>query len=188
MADANLITVYLTKRANRPNYFMWYRDPVTEKQILRSTGKSLKRDAQRVAQAWELELRSGVDQNKALISWEDFREQFETIHLPSLAEGSRPTYVCAMNHLERIIAPARLSSVTALQLDKLAAALRAEGMKESTIKNRIRHLGSILNWAYEKDFIPMKIKLPKCPQAFTDEMKGRPLVHEEYERMLAACV
>ncbi len=30
MTNANLITVNLTKRANRPNYFMWFRNPVTE--------------------------------------------------------------------------------------------------------------------------------------------------------------
>ena len=53
------IKVHVVKFADRANLMMRYTDPISGKQVARSTGTSRKRDAERVAAKWEAELREG---------------------------------------------------------------------------------------------------------------------------------
>ena len=53
------IQVNIVSRNNRPHFYMRYKDPVTGKQPERSTGKSNRREAEKVAAKWEAELQEG---------------------------------------------------------------------------------------------------------------------------------
>ena len=186
MTSDNSITVRVTKRASRPNFFMWHRDPTTEKQVVRTTGESTMRAALRKAAVWEDELRSGISQSDGAKTWDSFREEYEHLHLSSLSPNSRPTYYAAMGHLERIMAPKRLSSITSRELDRFAANLRDEGMRETTIRCTVRHIGAILSWAFRRNYIKVLPKMPEVRRAKGRRMRGRPINLEEFERILAA--
>ena len=51
------IRVYVVKYPGRTNLMMRYLDPLSNKQVARSTGTSKQREAERIAAKWESELR-----------------------------------------------------------------------------------------------------------------------------------
>jgi integrase len=186
MAESQSIRVLLKRRADRNVWYMYYVCPTTDKQVTKSTKQEKQRDAARVAAAWEDELLAGVSQNATAMTWCDFRDEYERLHLSSLAPESPPPYIASMNHLQRIINPHKLSAVTTVTLDNLAATLRTEGMRETTIRANIRHLGAILKWAFQRNYIRRMPNLPDIKRAKGVKMRGRPINGEEFERMLLA--
>src|SRR3972149_1551214 len=141
------IHVKVTQYADRQYLIMYYVDPVTEKMVTRSTRQIARRDAEREAAKWEAELREGRYHSDARITWAEFREKYEDEKAATLALNTQEAKAAAMNHLERVMNPARLASVTSATLSELGAALRKEGMKETTLDAHLAHLQAVLSWA-----------------------------------------
>ncbi len=186
MADSQSIKVLLKRRADRNVWYMYYVCPTTGKQVTKSTKQEKQRDAARVAAAWEDELLAGVSPSNTSLTWKAFRDEFERTHLPSLCPASRSGYQVTMNILEKIMNPKMLKSITSLALDRFAAQLRRESMRETTLANKIRHLKAILSWAHKRDFIKRVPNMPDVKRAKGVKMRGRPITEEEFERMLLA--
>ena len=79
--------------------------------------------------------------------------------------------------------PSRLRDVTTESVSRWVVALRDEGRKDATIGPYCRHLRGALNWAKSMGFIS---DAPRIREPKGAKMKGRPIVLEEHERMLAA--
>jgi len=177
---------------------MYYDDPVTGKREQRSTKKTNRRDAERVAAKWEAELNAGLYHRDSRMSWEQFRERFLDEYLASKPERTIAAYQTALNHFERIVNPKYLRSVDSGILSRFQAELRKEGVvvkaddedgqdqrrnrSEAAIAAYLRHLKAAFRWAAKMEFLP-KAPLVEIPGG--TESRGRAITLEEFERMLA---
>ena len=159
---------------------MYYLDPVTEKQITKSTGKQTRRAAERVAALWEGELRSGRKEGDPRMTWKAFREKYETEKLASLSQRTREATDTAFNHLENLIAPARLAALDEPTISIFQAKLRQRKIQETSIASYLRHLKAALNWAVSIGLMPAmpKIHMPKRSKG-QRMMRGRPITAED---------
>ncbi len=180
------IKVLVTEKADRRFWMAYYVDPLSGKQVARSTKADNQKDAERFAGIWEAELRSGKYKAPSKITWEEFTERFERDHCSGLAEKTLKAYRGAFAALERIIAPKRLRDVSANVLADFQAKLREEKLAEATIAAYLRHIKSALRWAADLSLIPEapKIKMPKRIKG-QSMMKGRPITGEEFDRMIS---
>lgn len=183
----NEIKVTVSKFADRPCYIMRYTDPVTGKRHSRSTDTTTRREAERAAAKWEAELQEGRYQASTNISWQEFRERYESEKLASLAKSTADSAATALNHLERLINPKNLIVLNSTTLSKFQAKMRLEEMRETTIATHLRHLRAALSWAVSMELLPKvpDLHMPKRARGRT-LMRGRPITTEEFERMLAA--
>ena len=93
----------------RTFFQMRYVDPLTNRQVKRSTKKTNRRDAERVAAKWEAELREGRYQRPTKTSWADFRDRYESDVLASLARSTDAKVGYVFDKLEADLAKALMS-------------------------------------------------------------------------------
>lgn len=179
------LRVLVTHKKHLRFWTAYYVDPLSGKQVARSTKATNRKDAERFAGIWEAELRSGKYKAPSKITWEEFTERFEREHCSGLAEKSQKAYRGAFASLERIISPKRLRDVTANVLADFQAKLREASLSEATIASYLRHVKASLKWAEDIGLIPEapKIKMPKRVKG-QSMMKGRPITGEEFDRMI----
>lgn len=181
------IRVKVTKCGNRPHLIMYYDCPITGKRTQRTTGTASRREAVKLAGAWEAELRAGKYKPASSVTWPEFRERYETEVVPSLADKTAAQIATVFNSVERLAgAPKRLRSINAEWLSRYQAKLRETGVSEATIESYLSHLKAALKWAVELEWLPElpKVKMPKRARR-QKVMKGRPITGEEFDRMLA---
>ena len=169
------------------NLMMTYFDPISGKKVPKSSGTTDRREAERQAAVWQDELNTGRYQAPSKLPWTEFRKRYEEEKLATLADRTVETAASALNHLERVLNPDRLSKLTAATMSRFQAKLRAEGMKDVTIASHLRHLKAALSWAESLGLLAKvpKITMPKRAKG-QKLMRGRPITSEEYERMLMA--
>lgn len=184
MADE--IKVTLLRRTGQRIWYMQYKHPETGRKIPRTTSKTNRRDAERVASKWEESLRSGKDNRLGRMPWAEFRQRYESEVVTGLAGSTEAKVAATFAKVEAHIHPAKLGNVTTDAMQRLQQALRDEHLSESTIKGHLAHLRAALAWAVEMGFLAAVPKVPKTQRAkATRVMKGRPITGEEFDRMLA---
>ena len=176
------IRVTVCKYPDRENLVMRFVDPVTGRQKTKTSGTPDEAKAIGAAAVWEDELRTGRYAPQSRMTWVDFRKRHEAEFQPSVALETRNKFATTFNHVERLMRPARLRDVTTEAASRWAVAFRNEGRTEATIGVYSRHLRGAMNWAKSMGFISdtPRFRMPKG-----EKMKGRPIVLEEHERMLA---
>ena len=181
------IKVLVVKRPDRRFLTMRYVDPITGESFSRSTKTNKRRDAERTAAKWEKELREATYHKPTNITWEEFRDRYELEKLASLSENTREATSTAFNHVENLIAPHRLNSLTPPLLSKFQSELRRTGIKETSIATHLRHLRAALSWAVSMGMLPKvpEVAMPKRASG-RKLMRGRPLSQKEFDTMLAA--
>jgi integrase len=177
------IKVTVCRYPDRKNLVLRYVDPVTGKQKTKSAGTADEETAIGKAAVWQDELRSGRYAPPSRMTWADFRKRHEDEFQSGVAPETRDKFKTTFNLVERLMKPARLRDVTTEAVSRWIVALRDEGRKDSTVGLYMRHLRGAMNWAAAMGFVSVapKIRPPKA-----ETMKGRPIVLEEHERMLAA--
>ena len=183
------ITVTTFQRGSRANYLAQWKDPVSGKVRQRSTGHTVRRDAERFAARLEKELNDGLA-GASRATWAEFRERAERDFLPTVRDATADKYRTAMTKVEAHLRPKLLTELTPEKLGRLAAALRKEpgrgGKPKSaaSVASNMRHLKALLNWAHRQGMLPKKplVDIPKGEVS----AKGRPLTDEEFDRMLDA--
>jgi len=180
------IRVHVVKFRDRKNLAMRYVDPVTEKQISKTSGTTRRREAERKAAKWEAELREGRYQKPSRITWQEFRERYEREHLASLSEKTLNANDAAFNHLEREIDPKMLESLNSEQLSRFQRKLSENGMKATTLASHLRSIRAALNWAVRKGLMRKapNVDMPKRAKGIDRTMRSRPVTGEEFERMV----
>ncbi len=179
------IKVTVVKFGDRKLLQMQFVDPLTRKKKTRSTGTTVRRDAERAAAKWESELREGRYAHAGKITWEDFRERYEREVLPGLAKTTGDKISCVFNSVEAILNPARLRELTPERLSHFQAKLREGGKAESTIAGTLAHLRAALQWATGLGMLSAVPKMDKPKRIKGGKvMKGRPISGEEFDRLL----
>jgi integrase len=181
------IKVHVVKYPDRANLVMRYLCPLTGKQVQRSTGIKIKREAERVAAKWEAELREGRYQKSSRMTWEAFRDYYAANALPAVADSTATTYEATLNVFERITTPQRLADVTTARITGFVTELRNRKLAEATIARHLRGLKAALRWAHREGLLIVlpTIKMPKRIKG-AKIMRGRPITGEEFDRILAA--
>jgi integrase len=166
---------------------MRYIDPITGKQVAKSTGTRNREKAIGKAAVWQDELTSGRYQPPCKTTWADFRERYRSEKLPALSESSQVSAEVSLDTLERVVNPDRLAKLTTAVMSQFQAKLREGGMRDTTIAHHLRQIKAALNWAARMGLMTKapKIELPRRAKGQTF-MKGRPVTTEEYERMVQA--
>jgi integrase len=187
------IKVHVRKYSDRPNFLLQWKDPVTGRlrtlttDIPQSGGRKARDEAAGLAREYEKKLNEDLIPSN--ITWERFRTRYEDEHASGLSEGSVAKIGTVMNHVEEILNPTKLQSMTAEAISRFAAGMRKKGLSESTIDGYLGTLEAALNWGVDQGLLP---KCPKFPTVQRKKktknvpMKGRPITGEEFERMLAS--
>lgn len=149
----DLIKVHVVTYKRQTNLFMRYRDPVTGKQVARSTGTPKKRDAERAAAKWEAELREGRYQKSSRVTWEEFRERYDRDVMSGLKPSTATTYDATFNVFERLRRPTKLAELTTSILTAFVTDLRAQVSSPATIARHLRALMVALRWAHREGLL-----------------------------------
>lgn len=169
----------------RSKLYMRYKDPLTGKDVTRSTGTTNPTEAMKAAAKWEAELQEGRYKSPLKVTWEEFRDRYESEAVRELADKTAERVSLVFNSIEDLIAPRRLMDMNASQIARWQGYLRDRGLSENTIKSYSGHLKAALRWAREVQLLHdvPSIRMPK--RATTSKMmKGRAITSEEFERML----
>ena len=185
------IKVHVVRYGDCSNLILRYRDPLTGRQVRKSSGTASKKDARKAAARWEDELNSGKARGRFVLTWEQFRLRYEDEVLPGLAPKTAQKVGGIFNVLESILPKVKaglLRELTAERISFLQADLRRRGRAEATIAGHLGHLRAALNWAVDQGLLAAmpEIRRPKRAKRSgrADPMKGRPITTEEFERML----
>ena len=183
----NDVEVKVSKNGSRKYFIMYWKDPVSGVREQRSTKKTKRRDALRVAAQWEAEIRAGRDNRDGRrMTWDQFRDLFWDQRITEdTPKKTRYQFSVAFNHMERLVNPLMLSSMTTATLATYQKRLRATGVRKTTVACYLRSMQSALNWAVRKNLLSVvpDIDMPRKPKG-RRLMRGRPITGEEYERML----
>jgi len=174
----------------RANLVMRYLDPMTKRQVSRSTGTANRKEAEKAAAKWEAELNEGRYVPPAKTTWEAFRERYEKEVLPGFARQTWGKVSSVFNTVEEILRPQRLRDLTAGSISRYQAKLREMGRSENTIASHLGTLGAALRWAVKVGLIPTAPRIDRPRRATKAKrgsvMKGRPITGEEFDRMIDA--
>ena len=169
--------MHVRKRPDRENLQLYYVDPLTGKDITKSSKTMSIGDAERMAGDWEKQLRDGQTED---ISWDAFRIRFVDEYLTSLSKSTQETTKGALNSFEELIGhPKRLSDVNASVLSKFAAALRKKKRPETTIHCRLGHLRVAIRWAARIGLIQRVPFFPMPKLSQRRLMRGRAITTGE---------
>lgn len=171
----------------RKYLYMRYTDPTTGKVVAKSTEQTTMKEAVKVAGKWEAELREGRYKPASKITWEEFRDRYETERVPALAPHTGEKIGTVFNAVEELLAIDKLARLDTSALSTFQRKMREERkMAEATIKGMLAHLKSALNWAKRMKLLNEvpQIDMPTRAKG-SKVMKGRPITLEEFERILA---
>lgn len=173
-----------------------YTDPETKKEIRITTNTRDEREAFEQKAKLEAKLLLDIDAKPKrrvggpMMSWDDFRFRYSETHLSSLRAKSVKAALSRLDIAWRIVKPRTLSDLAngeALhQLQsRLLAGDEGQGPRSPhTVKNYMAVVMAALNWAATMGWLPDVPKLRKVKVSKLRQMKGRPLVAEEFDRML----
>lgn len=195
------IKVWVVNCDDRANYLLMWNDPLTGRRRSKSSGikrdgaKKSRKEAERKAGELEAELREGRYKPASRITWREFRDRYTSQVFPRLALATRVKYDASFNAVERLVRVERLSQLTADRIEQLQALLRAEDLRptsdskatgrrsEASITAILVHLKSSLRWARSVGMLDAD-PVVRLPKRGNTKSKGRPVLTEEFERML----
>ena len=197
-ADKRTAVVRIARPADRP-YYIWYRCPETNERFRLSTGTRDEAEAEEMRADLEAKVRLGLTRFKRSkvpgdhMSWEEFRWEYTNKRLSTLKPGSAAHAENRLDLAERIIKPKRLGDMADSDaLERLQNKLLegAESLHHkrprsaATVFSHMRSVYAALNWAKKKKWLT---EVPQIDLVQVEQtMKGRPLVGEEVDRILAA--
>jgi integrase len=185
----NEITVRVVEFSDRKNYQFQWLDPTTEKKktkasdIPRSRPKS---EASKAAGVFQAELNSGNYAAPSKITWEEFRQRYETEKLPEMKPTAAEKSRVVLNRVEEMIGPKRLSSLTESEISRWQAMLLKSGCSKPTIASYLGTLKAALRWAARLKLINAAPVINSPRKDSGSAMKGCAFTSEEFERMLDA--
>ena len=171
----------------RQALYMRVRDPVTGKQVTRSTGTRRRREAEKIAAQWEADLQHGRYKPPSKVTWAEFRQRFEIDKLDHMSASYAATMATTFTHLEAMGVVKLVDAANSLS-GRFEQHLRRRKVKPSTIRSYLKHLRAAIGWARDECMLTdvPRVKLPKA-RTTSKQMKGRPVTAEEFERILLKC-
>lgn len=177
------IKVYVSQDASRAKLQMYYRDPLTGRNVRRSAGTSRMADAQRAAAIWEEEINASR-QNFGGICWDQFRAKFTDEHLSEKSPATRDNFRHAFNRFERDCGHTiDIREITGIVLSEWKRKLTADGLSPASVSSNLRCVRVALNWATK---IGLLQTAPKIVMPSSSRSRGRPVTLFELVRVLRA--
>ncbi len=173
-----------------------YTDPETKREVRITTETYDEATALEQKAKLEAKLLLGIDAKPKrraggpMMGWDDFRLRYSELQLSTLREKTINAAESRLDIAERILKPRTLADVAngeALhQLQsQLLAGDEGNGPRAAyTVRNYMAAVMASLNWAATMGWLPTVPKIRKVKVAKLRQMKGRPLVAEEFDRML----
>ncbi|MSR60544.1 MAG: hypothetical protein EXS05_23365 [Planctomycetaceae bacterium] len=158
---------------------------MTGKKKTQSAKTSNHREAEREASKLEDKLRAGSYRGKCRLTWTEFWDRYEDEHLARLAPKTGKKSRTIRSVLMEILAPQRITDLTAARLSHFQSQLRKRGCTEQTIGGYVSHIRSALSWAFKMDLIPAVPKIESVGRPKGQRSKGRSITGEEFDRLLA---
>lgn len=180
-------------KKSRYRFLMLRYRPADGPEQLRSSGTTVRREAERAAARWEAELADSLAHasRPGSTSWAEFVDRYERQSLWGLADASALRADLVLRRFAREMAPQTVGDVTSAVVSTFASGLRGAGLAEATIESYLLQLHAALSWAWQTDLIPALPKFPRIKRSRggggqKKAMRGRALTSEEFGRMLAA--
>lgn len=126
------------------------------------------------------------------MDWEDFREQYRSLHLESLRDRSAESSECRLDICARIIKPRTISDIfNTHTLQVLQAALkrgecsrRGKPRSPNTVDAYMTTMLAAFNWAFAQGWLEDQPRFRKRKQSKSKKMKGRPVTEDEFTLLL----
>lgn len=190
--------VRIARPSGRP-FQLRYACPIERREIRISVGSRDVEEAERLKTELEAKLLLGLEVRPGRVvvhgpemEWSDFREQYRTLHLRMVRDGTAMHAESRLDIAERILKPRLLGEVadpTALQ--RLQAKLlsgeqsrRKKPRSPLTIRGYMNAVLAALNWAHLQGWLPTAPRVRKIKTPKLKVMKGRPITEAEFKRML----
>lgn len=177
--------VCVYRREGTPNWQLSWRDPQTGRRLRRSSKTPDRREAEREAARWQLE----IEQQRATdgsMPWDVFVTQYAERHLSQLRQASEQAALSSLAIFERHAQPRTVGSVSSQMIVEWLAAYRT-GHAEQTVRSRLGALRAALRWAADVGIIAAPPTIPR--QRKTGKRaggKGRAITPHEFALMLRA--
>ena len=165
--------------SDRQHYQLQWTDPNTGRKKTKSSGiertgrKKERDDATKEASKWEEKLRNGDTGSTDRLTWEAFRERYESEVGLAKAINTQMKISGVFNLVESIISPTKLAHLTAQRLSYFQAEMRRQEKAEASIKSNLATLKSALRWAARMGLLRQAPAI-EMPSRAGDKMKGRP--------------
>lgn len=169
-----------------PYYKLRWTDPVTGRKKVKSSKKTTRRDAERVAYVLEEQINSTQATGDGSISWETFFDLYQHRQLASMDEPTERWHLSKLNVFETHIQPAKLANVNSITISRYVAWLRGQGRKDVTIRGHMIALKCVMDWAKSQGYISDVPTIPTIKLPRKGKARGRPLTFWEFIRMLRA--
>lgn len=177
------ITVSIINPSDRAALTCKWRDPVTQRWRYRSTGTTIRREAERFRALLEIQLNDTSYREPVNVTWAEFRRRYETEVGPTKAAKTIAKTKSVFNIVEQLIGPKYLAAMNAAVISQYAAKLRATGVAAWTVRGHLSELRKTLRWAFRMGLLASvpAIELPRA----LNKAKARPITLEEFERFIA---
>jgi integrase len=181
------VSVWVQHFKDRESLVLQWIDPETGRRKSRTAGTADPKEAEAARTDLESDLNNGRYQEASRMTWERFRELFESEYVAACRANTRENYAETLNLFERLCNPAKLRSISERTISRFKAAMETnptrgrDGMMPSTIKVRLQFLHTALQWAVEQKMIPA---VPKFPSVKVPKKRPQPIPLESFERLL----
>ena len=182
-------TMLIADRNGKARWVLYWLDPESGKRRTKYTDHQSEKDAIYEAGQQELELRRQYSNNVDDIGWDRFVELYQDTEYKRMKPKTRKNYDGVFSMVEQFLRPVDLKDINTLALDRYRAHLREEGKAFNTIAKHMRHLKTAMRWAQKRKCLSelpdFGYEISSSGEGTDEEMKGRPITLEEFERMLS---
>jgi integrase len=181
------VTVWVQRFKDRSTLVLQWIDPETGQRKSKSAGTADPDQADKARADLEYELTHGKYLEASRMTWERFREVFESEYLTGCRPGTRKCYGNTLDWFEELCKPGALRSVNERTISRFVGELRKqpfrgrEGHMASTIKVKLEHLHKAMQWAMDQSLIA---KVPKFPVVKVPRKVPQPVPVESFEKLL----
>jgi len=187
---ADRINVWIQRFSDRPILMLQWIDPDTGKRRSKSSKTTDEDAAEKKRLIHEHELNSGRYEDRSRMSWERFKELYQSEKLAMTGEKNQDKAVSAFAKFGEKITIKSIGQISERTISTFAKKLREDGLAAATIAAYLRYIKAALRWAEQQKIIvrALTITMPKAPKntsAAKIRAAGR-LTTEEFERLLTA--
>ena len=170
-----------------PNWYLRFWVPKSGggwKQVWKSTGTPVKREAEAKRREKERELEGGLAAADDP-PWDRFTADYIAFQADRRRAGTVRAYRTAFDAYDRLMRPKTVSDVTVQALSTFVRKRLAEGRRPATVNNALRHLKSALRWA---EWQGQVVKAPNFRGLMIREDRPRPrlLTDRDFAAMVSA--
>lgn len=157
-------------------------DPDGRRRSKRVGSKSM---AEKFRRKREGELAAGLIETRRRDSWESFRARYKRYVLPRVAATTATQYERAFDHVQRVLSPRHIDSVTTASLDRYSTQrLTVDGVSPATLNKKLRHLRAALRKARSWKLIQ---DIPEFPFAREPERHPEYVDDPAFAKLYNAC-